>query len=97
MATAGVSELKARLSAYLARVRAGEEVVVTDRGRPVARLVPPHRSGSGPEAELAELATAGVVRIGSGALPSDFLTRERPGDPEASVRAALVDERRGGR
>ncbi len=35
----GVRELKARLSEYLARAQAGEEVVVTDRGRPVARIV----------------------------------------------------------
>ncbi len=37
---AGVRELKAKLSEYLERVAAGEVVVVTDRGRPVARLVP---------------------------------------------------------
>jgi prevent-host-death family protein len=36
----GVRELKARLSEYLGRAAAGEELVVTDRGRPVARLVP---------------------------------------------------------
>jgi prevent-host-death family protein len=35
----GVRELKARLSEYLGKVAAGEIVVVTDRGRPVARLV----------------------------------------------------------
>ena len=32
-------ELKNHLSRYLGRVRDGEEVVVTDHGRPVARLV----------------------------------------------------------
>ena len=37
----GVRDLKASLSAYLRRVAAGESVVVTDHGRPVARLVPP--------------------------------------------------------
>jgi len=37
----GVRELKASLSAYLRRVSEGESVVVTDHGRPVARLVPP--------------------------------------------------------
>jgi prevent-host-death family protein len=37
----GVRELKASLSAYLRRVAAGESVIVTDHGRPVARLVPP--------------------------------------------------------
>ena len=36
----GIRELRADLSRWLRRVRAGEEVVVTDRGRPVARLVP---------------------------------------------------------
>ena len=36
--TVGVRELKNHLSAYIDRVRDGEEIVVTDRGRPVARL-----------------------------------------------------------
>ena len=35
-----VRELKNRLSAYLRRVARGEEVTVTSRGRPVARLAP---------------------------------------------------------
>ena len=48
--------MKARLSEYLARVKAGEEVLVADRGRPVARLVPVG-SGYAPgnEAEVARL------------------------------------------
>ncbi|HKY16083.1 MAG TPA: type II toxin-antitoxin system prevent-host-death family antitoxin [Microthrixaceae bacterium] len=37
---AGVRELKARLSEFLGKVSEGEEVIVTDRGRPVARIVP---------------------------------------------------------
>ena len=40
MTRAKVSELKARLSAYLAAVRAGGEVVVCDRETPIARIVP---------------------------------------------------------
>ncbi len=35
-----VSELKAKLSAYLSEVRKGETVVVCDRKTPVARLIP---------------------------------------------------------
>ncbi len=35
-----VAELKARLSAYLRRVRAGESITVLDRDTPIARLVP---------------------------------------------------------
>jgi prevent-host-death family protein len=36
----GIRELRADLSRWMKRVRAGEEVVVTERGTPVARLVP---------------------------------------------------------
>jgi prevent-host-death family protein len=36
----GIRALRDHLSEFVERVRAGEEVVVTDRGRAVARLVP---------------------------------------------------------
>jgi prevent-host-death family protein len=36
----GVHEAKTHLSRLLARVSMGEEVVITNRGEPVARLVP---------------------------------------------------------
>ena len=42
MTKAKVSELKARLSAYLAQVRTGGTVIVYDRSTPIARLVPFH-------------------------------------------------------
>jgi prevent-host-death family protein len=52
----GIRELKNGLSRYVARVRRGEEIVVTDRGAPVARLVAV--SASDP---LAALIDAGLV------------------------------------
>ena len=39
MITVGAFEAKTHLSALLDRVQAGEEVVITKHGRPVARLV----------------------------------------------------------
>ncbi len=54
----GVRELKNSLSHYLERVRAGEELVVTDRGRPVAKLMPTDASSD----RLADLVNAGLVR-----------------------------------
>lgn len=36
----GIRELRLNLSRYVARVRNGAEVIVTDRGTPVARLGP---------------------------------------------------------
>ncbi len=38
----GIRELKAHLSEYLARVREGEALIITDRGKPVARIEPLH-------------------------------------------------------
>ena len=40
MSTAKVSELKAKLSAYLGEVRRGGTITVYDRNTPIARLVP---------------------------------------------------------
>lgn len=37
--TVGIRELKAKLSEYVSRAANGEQVVITDRGRPVAHLV----------------------------------------------------------
>jgi prevent-host-death family protein len=57
----GVRELHDRLSEYLERVEGGGEVVVTRRGRPVARL-----SGLS-ERPLDTLARRGLVRMPKGA------------------------------
>jgi prevent-host-death family protein len=40
MESIGVRELRQHASRYLERVQQGETLEVTDRGRPVARLVP---------------------------------------------------------
>ena len=45
MRTAGVREARQNLSALLDEVRKGREIVITEHGRPVARLVPVDRSG----------------------------------------------------
>lgn len=64
----GVRDLKNNLSRYLDRVQAGDEVIVTDRGRPVARL----SSLGHPTDRLAELIASGAVR------PPRSTTRHRP-------------------
>ncbi len=42
-ATVGIFEAKTKLSALVERVERGEELVITRRGKPVAKLVPPDR------------------------------------------------------
>ena len=93
--TLSVSQLKARLSEQLRIVKAGERVVVTERGRPVAMLVPLERDDS-VDADLTELAEKGLVRLGSGEFTADFQTLRRPTDAEGKVLAALLDEREAG-
>ena len=96
MKTAPVSELKARLSEYLNQVKAGMEVLITDRGKPVARLVPISRSKDFKES-LSRMEKQGLIRLGSGKLPKDFWRMHRPDDPEGLVLKALLEEREAGR
>ena len=44
MRTAGVREARQNLSALLDEVKKGREIIITERGRPVAKLVPPDRA-----------------------------------------------------
>ena len=96
MKTAPVSELKARLSEYLNQVKAGMEVLITDRGKPVARLVPISRSKDLKES-LVRMEKQGLIKLGSGKLPKDFWRMDRPDDPQGLVLKALLEEREAGR
>ena len=94
----GVRELKNRLSEVVRAVKAGEHVLVTDRGTVVAELVPPGRPHVDPSIPpgLARLAERGIARLGAANDPSVYKglppLRQRP----ASV-ARLLDEERGPR
>ncbi|HEX9876296.1 MAG TPA: type II toxin-antitoxin system prevent-host-death family antitoxin [Gammaproteobacteria bacterium] len=48
MKQAGIREARQNLSALIAEVRKGHEVTITDRGKPVARLVPPRPAEAKP-------------------------------------------------
>lgn len=94
MATERVSigRLKARLSEYIRRVRAGEQMVVTDRGRPVARLLGLEGSPA-LEGRVAELVEAGLARGPVEHLPTTFLDSTRPPDPDGRSLEAVLEER----
>lgn len=44
MKQAGIREARQNLTALIEEVRKGREVTITDRGKPVARLVPARRA-----------------------------------------------------
>ena len=96
MKTAAVSEIKARLSEYLTQVKAGMEILITDRGKPVARLVPLSRS-KGLKESMVRMEKQGLIRVGSGKLPKSFWRIHRPDDPKGMVLKALLEEREVGR
>ena len=94
MATASISETKAKLSALLDRVKAGETVTITDRGVPVAQLGPLPSSSVDWDARMQELARQGLVRLPTEKLDLEwFLSRPLPKSKE-SVLEALLEERR---
>lgn len=77
MIEVGVRELKNSLSRYLRRVREGETIVVTDRGRPVARIVP-----TGVPEHIAKLIAEGRVSwSGERFVPPDNPIVPKPGPP----------------
>ena len=97
MKTATITQAKNGLSALLDHVRAGESVVITDRGRPVARLEPATSTASR-DGRLARLERAGMLRIGTSAPPVAAIRRPAPRlkDGASAVRA-MLDERVDGR
>ena len=92
MQTTTVSQFKTSLSAYLRRVKAGEEVVITEHGRPVARLLPLANPGIVPE-YVRDLEAQGLLKRGDKPLPAGFWDMPRPADPKGSVRVAVARER----
>jgi antitoxin (DNA-binding transcriptional repressor) of toxin-antitoxin stability system len=92
MITAGIKDAKNNLSRYLARVKAGEEVVITERGKPVARLV---REGAGKQSIHSALAP--LIMRGLVVRPSRELTKNQlspvlvPGKPVSEM---VIEDRR---
>jgi prevent-host-death family protein len=97
MKTVGVRELKNRLSEYIRQVRAGEGVLVTDRGQVVAELTPPGAGASDtsvPQGLLA-LAKRGLITIGAPSTGDPYPALRRKGRRRSA--AELLDEERGTR
>ena len=93
MKTVNVAKLKNQLSAYLAYVRKGEQVLIKDRNTPVAKIVP--LGVAEEDEEILAMAAAGAVRLPDlpGKLPDwfDELVRSRKIKTSAAV---LIGEER---
>ncbi len=59
--TIGIREFKEQLSGHIKEVKNGATLVITERGKPVARLLPVAPAGAPIEAKLHQLVEAGVI------------------------------------
>lgn len=92
MAEVGVRELKARLSEHLRRAQAGERLIVTDRGRPIATLGPPEESAKPAHPGwLLQLAAEGRVTLPTGGKPLGMNPRVKSRGLPASQ--AVIEDR----
>ena len=97
MKTVGVRELKDRLSEYLRSVRAGESILVTDRGEVIAELTPPGTPAADPHVPpgLLALARRGVLSLPTARRPAVYPLMKPMRGKRSS--ADLLDESRGTR
>ena len=87
----GIRRLKDHLSEYVARVRGGATVIVTDRGTVVARLMPPDE-GASTRNLRALVNKAGISWHGGKPLGLDSSTAPRL-DPGTSLARAITEDR----
>jgi prevent-host-death family protein len=92
MTTVASRELKNRLGKYLQLVREGEAVRITDRGKPVAVIVPLGREDTLPAPMVEQLLRKGAITLGTGQpLSQAPPARLKPGK---SIAEMVAEDRR---
>jgi prevent-host-death family protein len=86
--TVGIRELKAHLSQYMAKVKNGTVIEVTEHGRIVGRIVP---AGEDLSERLAAMQSAGMIRW-SGRKPKSVKPAKAL-EGGRSIASIIVDER----
>ncbi len=92
MVTAGIKELKNQLSRYIAIVKKGDDVLITERGRVIARVVKEHSPGSALRQQLQALVLKGQV-----VMPTRDINRDVPAPVKLQGRALsemILEDRR---
>lgn len=84
-----IREFKTHLSAYLRRVKAGEVVVIAERGKPIGRLIP---EGISVQERMELMAKMGLVIPGREKLQPEKPVAHAKGD--RSVAQQVVEDRK---
>jgi prevent-host-death family protein len=90
MRTANIAELRDRLTQYLREVRAGEEIIIRDRQRPIAKIVP---LSVDDQTDDAALVAEGLMRKAQRPLPAAFWRTRRAAVTVRVAAAAVSDDR----
>lgn len=85
--TIGIRELKGQLSSHIKEVREGATLVITDRGKPVARLVP---AAAGLAEKIQSMLDSGMASW-SGQKPSSSLPLVSVRGPKTLAELLLED------
>lgn len=86
MISAGIKEVRNNLSRLLAQVKAGEEILITERGRPVARIVKENHSDKSIRAALGPLVQRGLIALPSRSILKDHISTVKvPGKPVSEM------------
>jgi len=91
MRSTNIADLRNHLTQYLREVRAGEEIVVRDRQRPIAKIVP--LAIDSDDVEEAALLADGLMRKGTGVIPASFWTARRSSLTQRTAVEALRADR----
>lgn len=93
MKRATITEAKNGLSALIDQVKAGESILITDRGVPVARLAPVTATATADDGRIERLVRAGLATRGTGNY-DEFLRRPLVETVDGSSVVELVLEER---
>jgi len=92
MLTAGIKELKNQLSRYIGLVKKGDDVLITERGRVIARIIKEDTSSSSLRQALQPLMLKGQI-----SMPTREIQRDIPKPLELPGRAVsdiVLEDRR---
>ena len=92
MVSTGIKELKNNLSRYLSLVKKGEDVLITERGRTIARIIQENSKSSSIREALSPLVEKGLLT-----LPDQKVDKEIPAPikvPGKPVSEMAIEDRR---
>ena len=92
MVNVGIKEVKNNLSRLLAQVKAGEEILITKRGRPIARIVKENHGDKSIRTALDPLVQSGLITLPSRSIMKDNISAvETSGKPVSEM---VIEDRR---